>query len=84
MSLAALREALKKETLTFGTQQTLRKLQAGDVKVIFFSADCNKSTKEHIHYYASLGKVTLHDLTQKSQEIAHICKKNYPVSVLSY
>lgn len=84
MSLEALTEALRKEKLTFGTRETLRKLGTGKAHTIFLAVDCKEEIRKKISYYATLGKITVHELKQKSHEIAHICKKNYPVSVISY
>ena len=84
MSLALLQEALRKEHLTFGTKETLKLLQSGKVNTIFLSTDCREDIKERILYYASLGKVKIHHLKQKARELSHICKKNFPISVMSY
>ena len=84
MSLVKLREALRKEKFVFGTRETVRELKMGKVKVVFVSDDCDDGTKESIKYYSKLSKVEVVQLKQKAKEIAQVCKKNFPVSVLSY
>jgi large subunit ribosomal protein L30e len=83
MSTAKLLEALRKGKLTYGTRETLRKMKKGKVKVVFVAEDCHEKTRESIVYYAGLGKVDVISLKQKARDIAQVCKKNFPVSVLS-
>jgi ribosomal protein L30E len=83
MSLPKLREALKSKKIFFGTRQTIRQLKRGNLKMVFLSHDCNPSTKKGVEHYASLEKVEIVRMEQGSKEIAQLCKKNYPVSVLS-
>ena len=83
MSLPKLREALHSQKLIFGTRETIRHLKHGTIKLVFLSRDCNPSTKKDVEHYASLGKVNIIHMEQGSKEIAQLCKKNYPVSVLS-
>jgi large subunit ribosomal protein L30e len=84
MSVAKLREALRTQQLIYGTRQTLRNLKRGKTKVIFLSQDCNPATKDTISYYSTLRKVQIIQIEQGGREIAQLCKKNFPVSVLSY
>tara|TARA_Y100000310_G_scaffold305179_1_gene345047 strand:+ start:570 stop:824 length:255 start_codon:yes stop_codon:yes gene_type:complete len=84
MSIQELREALKTETIFFGTNSTIKNLKNGKLKVVMVSKNCNSKTLEDIEYYAKIGKVKVIKLNQPSDEIALICKKAYPISVLSY
>lgn len=84
MSLPTLREALKNQKLTFGTNATLRQLKLGKVKVVFLAKDCQESTKKSVMYYSTLAKIDVIQMEQGEKEIAQLCKKNFPVSVLSY
>lgn len=83
MSLLKLREALHSKKIFFGTRETIRQLKRGTLRTVFLSHDCNPSTKKDVEYYASLGKIDIIQMEQGSKEIAQLCKKNYPVSVLS-
>ena len=84
MSVAKLREALKSQKITYGTRETLRNLKLGKTKVVFLSKDCEEHTKKSLQYYSGLSKIDLIPIDQGSKEIAQLCKRNYPVSVLSY
>jgi len=84
MSVAKLREALKSQKITYGTRATLRRIKLGKVKAVFVARDCKESTKKTLQYYAGLSTIDLLSLEQGSKDIAQLCKKNYPVSVLSY
>ncbi len=84
MSVAKLREVLKSQKITYGARETLRNLKLGKTKTVFLSKDCQETTKKSIQYYSTLGKIDIITLDQGSKEIAQLCKKNYPVSVLSY
>jgi large subunit ribosomal protein L30e len=84
MSVVKLREALKHKELTFGTRETLRNLKLGKVKIVILAKDCQESTKKAVLYYSSLKKIDIIPMEQDSKEIAQLCKKNYPVSILSY
>ena len=84
MSVAKLREALKNKNLIFGARQTLRNLKLGKVKIVIMAKDCQESTRKAVLYYSSLKKIDIVPMEQDSKEIAQLCKKNYPVSILSY
>ncbi len=84
MSVAKLREALKSQKITYGTRETLRNVKLGKTKTVFLSKDCEESTRKSLRYYSALEKIDIIALDQGSKDIAQLCKKNYPVSVLSY
>ena len=83
MSLEALKEALKSEKITIGSKEVLRKLRLGEIKRVFFSSTCPQAVRETIKRYATQKKIEVVELTVPSAEVALMCKKNYPVSVLS-
>ena len=79
-----LREALRTQKLIFGTRETLNNVKHGKVKTVFLSKDCDQKVKENLTYYSTLGKIEIIQMEQGSKEIAQLCKKNFPVSVMSY
>ena len=83
MSLVELRKALKTEKMVFGSNETINNLKNGKVKRIFISSNCPEKVKKDLEYYGKISKVELIELKQPSDEIALICKKNFPVSVIS-
>ena len=83
MSLAELREALKKEKMNFGAGSTIKSLKNGKVKTVFISSNCPENIKKDVEHYCKISKAKLIKLKQPNDEIALICKKNFPVSVVS-
>ena len=83
MSLEALKEALKSEKVTIGSKEVLRKLRLGEIEKVFLSNTCPQAVKDTIKRYATQKKIEIIELTVPSSEVALMCKKNYPVSVLS-
>ena len=84
MSLAELRRVLKSEKVVYGSSQTIRDLKKNKIKKIFLSSDCMDRMKSDIRYYSKFNKVEIVELKQPSDELALICKKGYPVTVISY
>lgn len=84
MSLAELKEALKKEKLIFGASQTIRNLKNKKIKTVFLAKNCSDEIKKSIEYYAELAKVKVINLDKSKNELSVFCKKGYPISVISY
>ncbi len=84
MSLEDLRAAMKKEKLIFGTQQTIKNMKNKQTKVVFLASNCGEKIDESIHYYAKGTKIKIIKLSKPRSEISIFCKKNFPVSVISY
>ena len=83
MSLAALKKALKEENLVFGLNETIKNLKNGKVKKIFLAKNCPARVKEEIENYSKISKFEIVQLDEPNDELALICKKNYPVTVVS-
>ena len=84
MSMEDLKKALKEKKLVFGTERTIKNLKLGKAKAVFLAKNCPKATREDINYYSGLCKAAVHELEEPSDELALICKKNFPVTVISY
>ena len=83
MSLEELRSALKTEKITLGSKEVLRQIQQGTAKKIFLAATCAPETRSAIKKYAALKNIAVVELSVPASEIALLCKKNYPIAVLS-
>ena len=79
MSLAELRKALKEKSIVFGTKRTLKNLRLGKCKKVFISSNCPKNIRDEIKGY----DVEIIELDEPNTEIALICKRPHPISVLS-
>lgn len=84
MSLQDLKDALKKKGLVFGYNQTIKNLKNGKTKVIFLAENCGKEIEDNIAHYANLANAKIIKLDKPRSEISIFCKKNFPVSVISY
>ncbi len=83
MSLEALKEALKSQKVTIGSKEVVRKLKRGEVKKIFVASTCSQIMRDIIKRYVLQNKIEVVELSVPSSEVALLCKKNYPVSILS-
>lgn len=83
MSLEALKEALKSQKVTIGSKEVVRKLKRGEVKKIFVASTCSQIMRDIIKRYALQTKIEVVELSVPSSEVALLCKKNYPISILS-
>ena len=78
-NLQELKKALKEKTVVFGTKRTLKNLKLGKCKKVFISSNCPKLVREEIKSY----DVEVIELDEPNTEIALICKRPHPISVLS-
>ena len=83
MSLQELVKALKEKNIVFGANETIKNLKRGNVKKVFLASNCPRKTIKDVEYYAKLGKVEIIKLEQPNDELSLICKKSYPVTVVS-
>ena len=83
MSLAELKKVLTKGKVTIGSKETLRKLKMGEVKQVFLASNCSKQVKEDIEHFKSIADVKIIELAEPSDELMLVCKKNFPVAVVS-
>lgn len=79
MSLSELKKILKEKKITFGSRVTLKNLKRGSVNKVFLASNCPEDVKEEIKSYG----VDVEELKIPSDELALICKRLHPISVLS-
>jgi ribosomal protein L30E len=84
MSLQTLKDAMKKEKLIFGSKSTLRNMKKGTTKQIFLANNCGEEIEKSIEYYSKFSKVKISKINKPRSEMSILCKKNFPVSVISY
>lgn len=74
----------KEKGIVFGTEKTLKNIKAGKTKKVLIASDCLSDTKETLMRYAKIARAEVEQLKIPSEEIGMICKKPFPISVLSY
>lgn len=78
-----LRKALKAEALVFGEKQTIQGLREGKIKKIFLAKNCPANMMKNLQRYAGLAGAEVIQMQQPSDELAVICKRNHPLTVIS-
>lgn len=79
MSIVKLRAALKTGKVIYGSERTLKNLKTGKVKTVFLSSTCPGDVREIIKGY----DVEVIELKEDGEEVALVCKRPHPISVLS-
>jgi large subunit ribosomal protein L30e len=79
----AISTAVKTGKVTFGANSALQNAKTGKAKMIILAANCPKTIREDIEYYAGLSKVPLITHKSSSLDLAALCGKPFSVSALS-
>jgi large subunit ribosomal protein L30e len=79
-----IKKMIKEGKVIIGTSRTIKALKLGKTEKVFLTSNCPEDAKENIEYYAELGKVKVIKLKQPGVELGTICKKPFPISVLSF
>ena len=79
MSLSELRKVLKEKKVVYGARVTIKNLKRGKVTKIFLTSNCSEDIRKEIKSY----DVDVVELKIPSDELAMICKRSHPISVLS-
>ena len=53
------------------------------LKKVFVSSNCKGEVKKRIKHYCEVGNVELVEMKEANDEIGVICKKPFPISVVS-
>ena len=83
-SAETLKKVLKEHEMTLGHNETLKKVKRGNVTTVFLSSDCKPEVRKSMQYYKTIGSFTVVDLEITGHEVGTLCKKLFPISVLSY
>lgn len=81
--ITELKKLLKTNKLILGTEKTLKNLQLGNAVKVFLSSNCPEQVRKDIEYYAKLVNVPVIQLKHPNDELGTLCKKPYPVSIIS-
>ena len=72
----------KPKKVIFGSARNLKMIKLNRVKELFLSSDCSPSIGEKIALYSSFSPLKIEVLPSTSEELAVICEKTFPVSVI--
>jgi len=79
-----IKKGVKERKIIIGTSRTIKALKLGKISKVFLTSNCPSDVKEDIEYYSKLSKVKVVKLRQPNVELGTICKKPFPISVLSF
>lgn len=79
----AIATVAKTGKVAFGANSAVQNAKTGKAKVIILAANCPKTIREDIEYYANLSKVPLITHKGSSLDLAALCGKPFSVSALS-
>ena len=83
MTLEDLQKAVRDQKIIVGAKHTLRALKEGNITRVFLATNCPDTLRKDIIHYARLAKAEVEQLSQASDEVSLLCKKNFLVSVVS-
>ena len=81
--LVEIKKKIKSKKLIIGKKKKKKKIKLGKVKKVFLSSNCSENIKKDIKYYSRISNVEVVELNQRNDELGIICKKLFPISVLS-
>ena len=79
--LKQLKKDLEKKVF-IGTDTVLKRLRQGSLERIYLSSNCPQKVKEDIEAYKKLSDVEIIQLDYPNDELGHISKRLYHISVL--
>jgi|TARA_Y100000310_G_scaffold339954_1_gene434262 ribosomal protein L30E len=83
MSVVELRKVLSSKNVVFGTNQTIKNIKCGKVKRVFLASNCPAATKKTFEEYKKVNDFEIIQLDDPGEELMLLCKKNFPIIVLS-
>lgn len=78
-----IRKAMETGKIILGTDKSLKALKSGDAKLIIYSANCNKESKEDLDYYSKLGSVQTLEYKGTGVDLGMVCGKPFVVSMIA-
>lgn len=79
--LKELKKDLEKKTF-IGTDSVIKNLKKRNLKKVYISSNCPQDIKEDIEEYKKLSDVEIIQLNYPNDELGHLSKKSYHISVL--
>lgn len=81
--IAEIRKLLKGKKLTIGTEKTLKLLRLGKLEKIFLASNCPPKIIDNLNYYKNIKDFKIVKLNYPNDEVGTMCKKPFPISILS-
>ena len=78
-----LRKLLTSNKLVIGSDRTLSLLRQNKLSAIILSSNCSEKIKAEIEHYSAMQKLEIEHSKHNNEELGTICKKPFPISILS-
>jgi len=78
-----IKEAVKSDSVIIGTEESIKALRNGKVEKVFMTKKIPSSIQDEIEKFASIQKVDCIPVDVLNDELGTLCKKQFPISVLS-
>lgn len=75
--------ALKSDKAIIGTERSIKNLKLGKLAKVYITSNCPADVRSDIEHYSKLAKTEVVALKQPNDELGTICKKPFPISVIS-
>jgi len=81
--LKTIKESLKSKKVIIGTEETLKNLKNNKLKTVFLASNVKASVKDEIISLGKMSEVEVVPLDIPNSEFGTICRKPFPISILS-
>lgn len=78
-----IKKLLNTDNLILGAERTLKELRKGTIRKVYLAENPKPSIRNDIKTYAKIAGVEVIELEIPNDELGTICKKPFPVSVIS-
>jgi len=73
---------LKTKKPILGLNAAMKRMKNGKVSLVYIASNCHK--KDRLALLSKTSGINLVDLKENSKELGIMCKKSFPVSVISF
>ena len=78
-----LKLAMETGKVRLGSNSAIKLLKLGKAKLLIIANNCPEKVRKDIEYYASFTKTPIYEFEGSNMELASLCKKPFPVSVIT-
>jgi large subunit ribosomal protein L30e len=82
-SIKDIKDSLKNKTAIIGTENSMKMLKSGKVKVIYVTSNIPADVEASVMQYSKIAGIEAIKISMPNDELGMICKKPFPISVLS-
>ena len=83
ISTTDIKKIIASKNLIIGTDRTIKALKLGTVEIVVMGSNCAEDVIEDVKRYASFSKAKVLHVSYPNEELGVLCKKPFPISVLS-